>query len=231
MKREDATKIANETQDSYNLMAREFSDSRARFWDELSFLAQHIERDDHVLDIGCGNGRFMPLVKERHAQYTGIDYSQGLINEAKRIFPEGSFHVADATTLPFTDDSFDIAYSFAVIHHIPSAKERRKFATEALRVLHPGGKLVLTTWNLWSQKYFFKLLQSAVASLLQKNTLDVGDVMLTFGKNKRPRYVHAFTVRELRALFHEAGWSITDVDIISRKSGEANIILIAQKPF
>ena len=159
MKREDATKIANETQNSYDLMAREFSDSRARFWDELSFLAQHIERDDHVLDIGCGNGRFMPLVSERHAQYAGIDYSQGLINEAKRISPEGDFHVADATALPFEDNNFDIAYSFAVIHHIPSAEGRRKFATEALRVLHPGGKLVLTAWNLWSQKYFFKLLR------------------------------------------------------------------------
>ena len=210
-------------------MAVEFSHTRAQFWEELIFLADHIERDDHVLDIGSGNGRFFPLVRERHAQYTGVDYAEGLVREAKKKFPEGNFQIADATALPFPDNSFDIAYSFAVIHHIPSKELRTQFITEARRVLHPHGKLILTAWDLWSPKYFSKLLVSALNSLLKKNSLDVGDVMLTFGKNKRPRYVHACTTRELKTLLHKNGFRILGIDRIARKSGEQNIVLVAER--
>ncbi len=230
MKREVAQKIAKETQESYDQMAKEFSHTRAQFWEELSFLADHIERDDHVLDIGCGNGRFAPLVAARHAHYDGIDYSEGLIAEAKRKFPEHTFITGDANTLPFPNNAFDIAYSFAVIHHIPSVELRRQFVAEALRVLHPGSKFILTAWNLWTAKHFAQLFTSGVESLLGKNSLDVGDVMLTFGKQKHPRYVHACTKHEITALLREGGFNVVAIDTIARKSGEQNIVIIAQKP-
>ncbi|OGZ05809.1 MAG: hypothetical protein A2845_03325 [Candidatus Lloydbacteria bacterium RIFCSPHIGHO2_01_FULL_49_22] len=222
--------LSLETQHSYDQMAKEFSDSRAHFWNELAFLSEHIERDDHVLDIGCGNGRFVPLVSARHAHYDGVDYSSGLIEEAKRKFPQQCFTVGDATALPFPDDSFDIAFSFAVIHHIPGKEGRNEFAREAFRVLHPGGKLIITSWDLWSRKYVGRLLRSAISSMLQINSLDVRDVMLTFGKKKQPRYVHAFTAPELRELFKENGFTILGIDTVPRDSVERNIVLIAQKP-
>jgi ubiquinone/menaquinone biosynthesis C-methylase UbiE len=225
-----AQKIARETNESYNKMAKEFSDTRAQFWDELAFLAEHIERDDHVLDIGCGNGRFAPLVSARHAHYDGLDYSAGLIAEAKHKFPEHAFATGDATALPFPDNSFDIAFSFAVIHHIPSRELRKQFITEAFRVLHPGSKFILTAWNLWTAKHFAQLFTSAVESLIGKNTLDVCDVMLTFGKQKHQRYVHACTKREIATLLHECGFAVVAMDTIARKSGEQNIIVVAQKP-
>ena len=229
MKREAAKKIAHETQHSYDQMAVEFSSTRVQFWRELAFLADHIKRDDHVLDIGSGNGRFFPLVLARHAQYTGIDYAEGLVREAVQKFPEGTFQIADATALPFPDNTFDIAYSFAVIHHIPGMALRNQFISEAHRVLHPRGKLILTAWDLWSPKYFSRLLLSAVGSLLQKNNLDVGDVMLTFGKEKRPRYVHACTTSELKSLLERNGFRILGVDRIARKSGEQNIVIVAER--
>ncbi len=229
MKREAAVRIAHETQHSYDQMAEEFSHTRAQFWEELVFLADHIERDDHVLDIGAGNGRFFPLVHERHAQYTGVDYAEGLVKEAKKKFPDGNFQIADATALPFPESTFDIAYSFAVIHHIPSRELRNEFVKEARRVIHPRGKLILTAWDLWSPKYFGKLLESAFHSLLRKNPLDIGDVMLTFGKNKHPRYVHACTTRELHMLLTTNGFRVLGVDRIARKSGEQNIVIIAER--
>ncbi len=230
MKREVAEKKAKETQHSYDQMAKEFSDSRAHFWDELAFLAEHILRDDHVLDIGCGNGRFAPLVALRHAHYGGVDYSTELIKAAKQKFPQGTFTVGDATALPFPDNSFDIAFSFAVIHHMPGKEARSAFVREALRVLHPGGKLIITSWDLWSKKYIGRLLQSAIGSMLQVNAMDLRDVMLTFGQKKQPRYVHAFTVSELRALLESNGLEVLGIDTVSRGSGERNIVLVAQKP-
>ena len=229
MKSDAAKRIADTTHESYEHMAKEFSASRARFWDELAFLAEHTMHDDHVLDIGCGNGRFAPLIAERHAHYDGLDYSAGLIAKARGKYPELTFTVGDATALPFPDNSFDIAYAFAVIHHLPGAEARKQFVSEAARVLHHGGKFIFTAWDLWSPQYFARLLKSAVGSLIGTNELDIGDVMLAFGKDKWPRYVHACTVRELTALLSENGFSIIASERIARASGQANIVFIAQK--
>lgn len=224
-----AKKLFAETRNSYNQMSGEFSASRARFWEELEFLSEHTTHDDHVLDIGCGNGRFYPLIKERHAKYTGIDYSAKLILNAKRLYPDADFLVSDGKTIPFPDHSFDIVYSFAVLHHLPSEALRAKFIQEIERVLHPDGILVLTVWNLWRAKYFGRLFKTAFEKILGKNTLDIGDVMLTFGKEKHPRYLHAFTENELRTLLEENGFVLQGIDIIARNSKEENIVAIARK--
>jgi ubiquinone/menaquinone biosynthesis C-methylase UbiE len=229
MKEEEARKIADETRKTYDTVARKFSDSRAKFWDELAFLAEHIERDDHVLDIGCGNGRFFTLVAKRHAAYTGIDYSEGLIDEAKRLHPDGTFESGDATALPFLDDTFDIAYSFAVIHHIPSNKLRAQFVREAARVLHPGSLFILTAWELWNFRNVAQLFVNAVKSVLGLTTLDIGDLMFTFGKEKAPRYLHAFTEHALVTLINSNGFTVIDSASIARPSGEKNIVVVARK--
>lgn len=229
MKETDARKLFKETRNSYDKMSGEFSASRARFWDELEFLKEHATHDDHVLDIGCGNGRFYPLIKERHAKYIGIDYSEKLIANARQLHPDGEFLTTDGETIPFPDHSFDIAYSFAVLHHIPSESLRATFIKETARVLHPDGILVLTVWNLWRAKYFSRLLKTAFGKILGKNTFDIGDVMLTFGKAKHPRYLHAFTENELRILLEENGFTIQGIDVITRNSKEENIVIVARK--
>lgn len=229
MKREAVKKRLKETQSSYDKMAREFSDSRSYFWEELSFLAHHVERDDHVIDIGCGNGRFAPLVGARHAHYDGLDYSEGLIDEARQKFPDYSFTKGDATKLPYPENSFDIAYSFAMIHHLPGKELRKQFIRETYRVLHPGGKLIITAWDIWSPRYFGKIFTTALTTLFGLTDLDIGDVMLTFGTKKYPRYIHAFTLRELNALLIDGGFTVIAEDAISRKSGQRNLVIIATK--
>ena len=225
MEREAAEKIAEETRKTYDTVAGEFSRTRSTFWDELVFLSDHTKEGDRVLDIGCGNGRLFPLIKKGTAHYTGIDYSEGLIREAKHLHPDGKFVVGDATKLPFADNIFDIAYSFAVIHHIPSKKLRAQFIHEAARVLKPRGMLILTTWYLWQPKHLFKLL----LCMNPFSSLDAGDLMLTFGKNSNVRYLHAFTERELSALLTKNGFTVTSIDIIAHGSREKNIVVVAQK--
>jgi ubiquinone/menaquinone biosynthesis C-methylase UbiE len=227
---DNAKKIAAETQNSYDIMAKEFSRTRAKFWDELAFLAENIKRDDHVLDIGSGNGRFSPLVSARHAHYTGVDYAEGLVTDAKQAFPSHAFILGDATALPFPSHTFDCAFSFAVIHHIPTRLARQKFMDEAYRVLLPGGKFIFTSWDLLTPKHFGALALSGIRSLIGKNALDVGDVMLTFGKQKHPRFVHACTKREIYTLARRSGFQLQSYEKISRKSGEQNIVVILHKP-
>lgn len=225
MKTEDAQKIAEETRKTYDDVAGEFSASRAKFWDELAFLAKHIKPGDRVLDIGCGNGRFLPLVKERGGQYVGVDYSEGLIREAKRLHPDGEFVVGDATKLSFLDSKFDVAYSFATIHHVPSKELRAQFIREAARVVKPGGMFILTAWHLWQPRNFLKLFMS----INPLSPLEAGDMLLTFGKNKAPRYLHAFTRRELSLLLIKNGFHVESIETIPRPSGEKNTIVVAKR--
>ncbi len=229
MRREAAKKILDENRESYNNMASEFSATRAKFWEELEFLAEHAAPGMNVLDIGCGNGRFYPLMKARDVEYTGIDNSLGLLTEARRAFPNVAFTEADATALPFPDHSFDIAFSFATLHHVPSRALREKFIQEAARVLKPGSTFVLSVWELWTPKYFGKLLHDALRGLLGLTSLDIGDVMLTFGRAKHKRYLHAFTANELETLLEKNGFAIVGTDFAERTSGEKNIVVVAKK--
>ena len=228
MKREVAQMIANETRNSYDHMAREFSDTRVTFWEELGFLAEHAIPGMRVLDIGCGNGRFYELLKTRQVTYTGLDYSIGLLAEARRLHPDGAFMEGDATKLPFADCSFDIAFAFAVIHHIPGRELREQFVREVARVLSPGSTFILTAWDLEGTGKI-RYLRSYLNSMNPFTTLDAGDIMLTFGKEKRKRYLHAFTERELVRLLEKNGFSVVDTDVVTRPSGQKNILVIARK--
>ena len=229
MRATDAQTILGAVCKTYDTVAGEFSASRSKFWDELAFLVLCVKRGDNVLDIGCGNGRLFPLIKERRAKYTGIDCSEGLIHEAKQLHHDGEFVVSDALALPFQNNTFDIAYSFAVIHHIPGKELRAQFVREAARVLKPSGMFILSEWNLWNTRRTPELLFTAAKSILGLTPLDVGDLMLTFGKDKKPRYLHAFTKRELSALLAENGFAALRVSVIARKSGEKNIVAVARK--
>ena len=231
MKREAAQKLLEISRDSYNKMAKEFSRTRAKFWDELAFLSEHATPGMRVLDIGCGNGRLYPILKKRQVEYTGVDNSEGLLDEARQLHPEANFVLGDATALPFPDNSFDIAYSFAAIHHIPSRALRHKFIAEVSRILHPGNTFVITTWYLWSPDRMGKFLLGGLKSLLLLSPLDLGDIMLTFGKDRHERYLHAFTERELKQLLTKNGFEIIGSEILERQSssGQKNILVVARK--
>ncbi|MBC8063684.1 MAG: methyltransferase domain-containing protein, partial [Chlorobia bacterium] len=94
-----------------------------------------------VLDVGCGEGRFCRMLTERGATTTGIDITVGLIEEARKRHPEGSYDVGNAEALPYNAASFDIVVSYVVLLDIP---DFRAAIREMARVLKPGGKAVVS---------------------------------------------------------------------------------------
>jgi len=229
MRREVAHTLINETRDTYNKEALMFSRSRRDFWEELKYLAEHAREHDTVLDIGCGNGRFYPLLEPRAVAYTGIDLSKELISLARIHHPTATFVEGNALELPFEDSAFHIAYSFAVIHHIPSKKLREKFFAEAYRVLKPGGTLIITTWYLWDLTNMKKLFLPTLKKLLGMSQYEFGDAVIGLGQKRSPRYIHAYTMRELSKDIVHAGFSIVGSEIATRPSGFKNIVVIARK--
>ncbi|MEK7503491.1 MAG: class I SAM-dependent methyltransferase [Patescibacteria group bacterium] len=219
--------------ENYNLIAEEFSSKRQELWPEMKFLFNdYLAAGDKVLDLGCGNGRFFELLKDKNVDYLGVDSSEKLIRIAGTKYPQAKFQVADALSLPFPNDQFDKIYSIAVLHHIPSKELRSRFLEEAKRVLKLGGLLVLTVWKPKDrQERFLKakfLFKKAFGSA---GGLDVGDVIEPwFGDNKGERYLHCFSEKELANLAKQAGFEVKKSGLIKNEKGNRqNIYLIVQK--
>ena len=219
--------------ENYNLIAEEFSSKRQELWLEMEFLFNdYLVAGDKVLDLGCGNGRFFELFKDKNVDYLGVDSSEKLIGIASTKYPQAKFQLADALSLPFPNNQFDKIYSIAVLHHIPSKELRLSFLEEAKRVLKSGGSFVLTVWKPKDKGERFlkaKFLLKKVFGLA--GGLDIGDVIEPwFGKNKGERYIHCFSEKELVVLAKQAGFEVKKSGLVKNEKGNRqNIYLVAQK--
>lgn len=94
-----------------------------------------------VLEIATGPGLLAKHVAPAAKRMIATDYSDGMIAEAKKsACPENlTFEVADATNLPYEDDSFDAVLIANALHVMP---EPEKALQEIDRVLRPGGVLI-----------------------------------------------------------------------------------------
>ncbi|NJM87240.1 MAG: methyltransferase domain-containing protein [Hydrococcus sp. RU_2_2] len=113
-------------------------------WGDLDRLATGTT----VLDVGCGiGGSSRILARDYGFAVTGITISPQQVKRAQELTPEGlnaQFAVDDAMALSFPDASFDVVWSIEAGPHIP---DKAMFAKELLRVLKPGGILVVADWN------------------------------------------------------------------------------------
>lgn len=113
-------------------------------WGKLDALP----RGTTVLDVGCGiGGSSRILARDYGFEVTGITISPQQVARATELTPEGvtaKFAVDDAMALSFPDASFDVVWSIEAGPHMP---DKAVFARELLRVLKPGGILVVADWN------------------------------------------------------------------------------------
>jgi ubiquinone/menaquinone biosynthesis C-methylase UbiE len=222
--------ILEKTKEDYNLIAKEFSATRKEVWEELRFLFENLKEGEKVLDLGCGNGRWYNLFKEKKVDYFGIDNSEKLIEIAKENFPSAKFFVGDALNLPFQDNFFDKIYSIALFHHIPSGEFRTRVLSEAKRVLKPGGILILTSWRIHRWREIFILVKYTFLKLIGISKLDFKDIFLPWGK-KALRYYHCFSKKELENLVKKVGFEILESGMVKNKRGNRqNYYLVCQKP-
>ena len=113
--------------------------------------------DERILDLGCGRGAVLLMAAQRltTGRAVGIDLWQGADQsgnsaEATRrnAVAEGvedrvDVHTGDMTALPFDDNRFDVIVSSLAIHNISGRSGREKAIGEAVRVLRPGGRLLI----------------------------------------------------------------------------------------
>lgn len=95
------------------------------------------------LEIGCGYGRLTPWITDTTDEHYAIDLSGSLLSAARREYPAIQFQRARAESLPFLENTFDLAVTWGVLNHVPSDSIRT--ATDEIdRVVTPDGTLVVS---------------------------------------------------------------------------------------
>ncbi|MGH7998129.1 MAG: class I SAM-dependent methyltransferase [Brasilonema sp.] len=138
-----------------------------------------------ILEVGGGQSGLSALLFPE-AKVTNIDlnpeYAQAPCNQQERV----RFVCADATDLPFENESFDAVTMFDLLEHVPDDK---KAVLEALRVLRPGGFLLISTPNEnWRFPYY-----EFMKPICPADT----EVMAEWGHVRR-----GYTLAELQALIN-----------------------------
>ena len=101
-------------------------------------LEQVVSQPHQILDYGCGQGKWTPLLRSMHpdAEIVGIDISEVAIAKASRKFPQHKFLVFDGDRASLEDSSFDLVFSFHVLEHVLNVAATIK---DIARLLRPGG--------------------------------------------------------------------------------------------
>ena len=148
---------------------------------------------DHILEVGPGNGRFVPGIVGKHSSvsYAGYDHSKLMVSQAEQYNTtlvqagQARFVLRDGPTMPFADGAFTKALAVNVIYfwEDPAAE-----LAELHRVLAPSGRLLLVIRpksvmeRLPFVQHGFHLFESAdVVSMLETNRLRAVDTIVQSG--------------------------------------------------
>lgn len=138
---------------------------KLRIW-ERELDRAGLKGDEQLLDLGCGRGavlieaaKRLPAGRAVGADLWSKDQSGNrpdatLANaSAAGVADRVEVHTADMTDLPFADGSFDVVTSAMAIHNIRSADGRLRAVDEAMRVLRPGGQLLIADLAPMAKRY------------------------------------------------------------------------------
>lgn len=96
------------------------------------------KRGEKILDLGCGTGDLSYEISKSGALVTGSDFSEEMIEKARKKFPQIPFIVEDGETFR-TNEKYDAIFSNAALHWM---KQAAKVVESVEQALHPGGRFV-----------------------------------------------------------------------------------------
>ncbi|AFZ80766.1 methyltransferase domain-containing protein [Theileria equi strain WA] len=145
----DARDFENEhVHDVYEEIAPHFSHTRYNPWPSVLRCIDKCPSFGVVLDVGCGNGKYLSYRND--LVFVGSDRCKSLLEIALQ---KGSdLCICDCIKLPFNDQVADLAISIAVIHHVASREGRVRAISEMLRCTKPGGTILVYVWAMEQER-------------------------------------------------------------------------------
>ncbi|OGZ67605.1 MAG: hypothetical protein A3D35_02445 [Candidatus Staskawiczbacteria bacterium RIFCSPHIGHO2_02_FULL_34_9] len=110
----------------------------------VNIVRQYTQREDSILDVGCGSGKLLSLISDRENKF-GIDISNNSIQRC--LDKKLDCLIYNGKKIPFGDGSFDLVLSFNVLEHVD---DPNYFLLEQLRVLKSKGYLMIICPNFLS---------------------------------------------------------------------------------
>lgn len=98
-----------------------------------------------ALDAACGTGRHSAYLASLGHTVIGVDSSAAMLDRAREKVPGGEFHQAELHDLPLPDDRVDLVVCALALMHVPDIEP---VLAELVRVLRPGGSLVISDWRI-----------------------------------------------------------------------------------
>ncbi|MEK6637500.1 MAG: class I SAM-dependent methyltransferase [Pseudomonadota bacterium] len=174
-----------------------------------------------VLEIGVGLGADHEQFARSGALLSGVDLTDRAIANTRQrlaVFElQSNLQVGDAEALPFSDATFDMVYSWGVIHHSPDTPTA---ADEILRVLAPGGRFAVMIYHRYSMVGYMLWFRYALLKLRPFQSLD--DIYSQYLESPGTK---AYSLAEAKALFAraervEARTVLTHGDLLEGQAGQ-----------
>ena len=194
-----AEKLTDEEKEYYLLVKKAFA-ILAPFYDAIAAPFSGVrdkvvnftnaQKGSKILDVATGTGQQAFAFAKKGYEVIGIDLSEAMLNVAKKKnkFRNVKFEVADATNLPFEDNSFDISSVSFALHDMPLSI-REKVLKEMVRVTKPKGIVIIVDYDLPKNKigkfliyhfialfeaeYYKNFIKSDLEALLNKNRIEI----------------------------------------------------------
>lgn len=112
----------------------------------MRWLRSQLHDRPHVLEIGCGFGKYARALADLYASYTGVDPVQARVDYCRKTFPKCAFHNTEDTAPG--GYLADVVMSATVIQHL-TVPEAVNCLLMAEAFLKPGGRVLLAEWRIW----------------------------------------------------------------------------------
>ncbi|MBI3560675.1 MAG: class I SAM-dependent methyltransferase [Gammaproteobacteria bacterium] len=164
----------------------------------IESFAQFVQtRNQDVLEIGIGLGADHQRFAQAGARLTGIDLTERAVQHTRKrlnLFGlESNLQVADAESLPFTSESYDLVYSWGVLHHSPNTD---RAIDEVWRILRYGGAARIMIYNKYSLVGYMLWLRYALLTAQPWTGLNA-----IYAKYLESPGTKAYTLGQARILF------------------------------
>ncbi|MFM7013653.1 MAG: bifunctional demethylmenaquinone methyltransferase/2-methoxy-6-polyprenyl-1,4-benzoquinol methylase UbiE [Actinomycetota bacterium] len=143
-KPQEVAAMFDEVAPSYDLANDLLSFGSARSWRKTVAKLVDAKAGQEILDLAAGTGSSSIVFLSPGVRVVAADFSKGMLEVGRKRHPDLEFVYADATVLPFKDSEFDtVTISFG----LRNVQDTKKALNEMLRVLKPGGKLVICEFS------------------------------------------------------------------------------------
>jgi len=174
-----------------------------------------VDANGSVLELACGTGILTRVLRDRLPATTRLvatDLNEPMIQNAARKFSQGDaveWKQADASSLPFEDQTFDAVICQFGIMFVP---DKALAAREAHRVLKPGGQFLFNVWDSLEQNPLGRIPHETIAGFFEKDPPTF--YQIPFGYHDQG---------ELKRVVEAAGFHDIRIDVVSKESVDTRV--------